>query len=147
MVLWSSGPAVLVLRCPGPLAFFQLSATFFVLALWFLWPPGLRVRWSPGHPIPVPLLFWFSSPAVFCSLDAVVLWSCTRFVSQFLALLVLWSCRYLVLMSRNCKLVSMGFVLVVRDSCCFLMFNWFSPDEGACSGCMMNRNRQMRGGV
>ena len=98
---------LLVLRSPGPLWFlgpvlfrsrgFPTFCCVFYVALWFLWPPGLRVRWSPGHPIRVPLVFWFSSPGVLWSLDALVFGSSTCFLSQFLGLLVLWSSRSLVL--------------------------------------------------
>ena len=105
LVLWSLGPVLLWSR-----GFPTFCYGFFVLALWFVWPPGLRVCWSPGQPIPIPLVFWFSSPAVFPSPDALVLWSSTRFVSQFLGLLVLSFPGPLVMMSRNCKLVSISFV-------------------------------------
>ena len=105
----------LVPRCPGPRGpcfpargslvlrsllrsrAFPTFCYIFVLALWFLWRSGLRVPWSPGHPIPLPLVFWFSSPVVFWSPDTLILWSSTRFVSQFLGRLVLWSSCCLVL--------------------------------------------------
>ena len=45
-VPWSFGPLVQIVRVFGP-AVFQLSATSFVLARWFLWPPGLLVAWPP----------------------------------------------------------------------------------------------------
>ena len=49
------------------------------------------------------------------------------------------------MMKRICKLVCMGCVLVVRVFGCVVNFRRFSPNEGVCLGCMMNRNRQMRG--
>ena len=94
-VPWSSGFLVPCFPSPGV---FQLPATTF-LALWFVRPPGLCVRWSPGHPTPVPLIFWFSSPVVLWSPDALVLWSSTCFVSQFLGRPVLLSSCFLVLWS------------------------------------------------
>ena len=98
---------------------FDLSAGVSVLAFWLLWLPGLGVRWSPGQPTLVPVVFWFSSPVlvVFWSPDALILWSSTLFVSQFLGLLVLSFPGPVAMMSRNCKLVSMGFVLVVGVFC------------------------------
>ena len=138
MVLWSSAPAVLpgplvpclphpvvfwlVLRSPGPLVSwsrassvpgsFQLSATsvFCLLISLASWP-GLRVRRSPGNPMPVPLVFWFSSPVVLG-------WSSGPLHASCRNSLVFWSLVLSffgpLMSSRNCKLVSMGFVLVVR---------------------------------
>ncbi|CAE7949425.1 unnamed protein product, partial [Symbiodinium sp. KB8] len=96
LILRSTGPVVSWSRASS--VGFRTFCCVSVLALWLLWLPGLGVRWSPGQPILVPVVFWFSSPVlvVFWSPDALILWSSTLFVSQFLGLLVLWSSRSLV---------------------------------------------------
>ena len=148
-VPWSPGPALpwssgfLVPCFFGPAVFQLLLRLCF--GPWFLWPPGLRVRWSPGHPIPVPLVFWFSSPAVFWSPDAPV-WSPTRFVSQCPGLLVLFSSCFLVLGYDEPEL-QLGFYGLCVSCSCFWLFSKFQlvfAKWGGCLECMMNRNRQMR---
>ena len=109
-VLWSSGLLVPWSSGLGPMVFWsfrpkvqglQCRAVFQFPAASLFWPAVSRASWSsrpvvawPPHPCSVRLLFWFSSPVVLRSPDALVVWSST---TQFLGLLVLWSSRSLVL--------------------------------------------------